>query len=502
MIGVRLDHIDVLIVGAGLSGIGAACHLRRRCQGTTFAILESRGRIGGTWDLFRYPGVRSDSDMFTLGYSFRPWTDPRAIADGDSICQYIRETAREHGVEEHIRFQHRVVRAEWSSADARWTVQAQRTDTGESVVLTCGFLFACCGYYRYDEGYTPQLTGTDRFTGQLVHPQQWPEDLDYSGKRVVVIGSGATAVTLVPAMAEKAAHVTMLQRSPSYVLSMPAQDAVVDALRRRLPATVAYPIARWKNALLATLIFQLSRLAPGVTKALLRKGVTAQLPEGYDVDTHFAPKYNPWDQRMCLVPDGDLFIAISSGRASIVTDHIETFTEHGIRLASGAELPADVVVTATGLNLLALGGMTLSVDGADIDLARTVAYKGMMLSGVPNFTMTLGYTNASWTLKSDLVSGYACRLLNHMNQRGYQMCTPVAPDTLRREPIIDLRSGYVLRSVAALPKQGSVTPWRLHQNYPRDVLMMRHGPLEDEGVRFSASTASSSARPQRIMASR
>jgi cation diffusion facilitator CzcD-associated flavoprotein CzcO len=423
--------------------------------------------------------------MFTLGYSFRPWTDPRAIADGDSICRYIRETAREHGVEEHIRFQHRVVRAEWSSADARWTVQAQRIDTGESVVLTCGFLFTCAGYYRYDEGYTPQLMGADRFTGQLVHPQQWPEDLDYTGKRVVVIGSGATAVTLVPAMAEKAAHVTMLQRSPSYVLSMPVQDAVVDALRCRLPATVAYPLARWKNALLATLIFQLSRLAPGVMKALIRKGVTAQLPEGYDVDTHFAPRYNPWDQRMCLVPDGDLFTAISSGRASIVTDHIETFTEHGIRLASGAELLADVVVTATGLNLLALGGMTVSIDGADIDLARTVAYKGMMLSGVPNFAMILGYTNASWTLKSDLVSGYVCRLFNHMDQRGYQICTPVAPDTLRREPIINLQSGYVLRSVAALPKQGSATPWRLHQNYPRDVLMMRHGPLEDEGMRFT-----------------
>ncbi len=487
--GMPFDHVDVLIVGAGLSGIGAACHLRRRCPGTTFTILESRGRIGGTWDLFRYPGVRSDSDMFTLSYSFRPWTDPRAIADGDSICRYIRETAREHGVEEHIRFQHRVVRAEWSSADARWTVQAQRTDTGESVVLTCGFLFTCAGYYRYDEGYTPQLTGVDRFTGQLVHPQQWPEDLDYAGKRVVVIGSGATAVTLVPAMAEQAAHVTMLQRSPSYVLSLPARDAVVDSLRRRLPASVAYPIARWKNALLATLIFQLSRRAPGVMKALIRQGVTAQLPPGYDVDTHFAPRYNPWDQRLCLVPDGDLFTAISSGRASIVTDHIETFTEHGIRLTSGAELPADVVVTATGLNLLALGGMTLSVDGADIDLACTVAYKGMMLSGVPNFAMTLGYTNASWTLKSDLVSEYACRLLNHMDQRGYQICTPAAPDTLRREPIINLQSGYVLRSVAVLPKQGSAPPWRLHQNYPRDVLMMRHGSLEDEGMRFSRAPA-------------
>ncbi len=491
----QLDHVDVLIVGAGLSGIGAACHLRRRCPGTTFTILEARGEIGGTWDLFRYPGVRSDSDMFTLSYSFRPWTGRNAIADGDSICQYIQQTAREHGVEEHLRFHHRVVRAEWSSEHACWTVQAQRTDTGESVVLTCSFLFACAGYYRYDEGYTPQLPGTDLFTGQLVHPQQWPEDLDYAGQRVVVIGSGATAMTLVPAMADQAAHVTMLQRSPSYVLSLPAKDAVADALRRRLPPAVAYPLARWKNALLATLAFQLSRRAPGVMKALLRQGVKAQLPAGYDVHTHFTPQYNPWDQRLCLVPDGDLFQAIRSGRASIVTDHIETFTEHGIRLASGAELAADIVVTATGLNLLVIGGITLSVDGADIDLGATVAYKGMMLSGVPNFALTFGYTNASWTLKGDLISEYLCRLLNHMNHRGYQVCTPVAPDAPQRKPILDLTSGYVLRSAAMLPKQGPSAPWRQHQNYPRDVLLMRHSSLEDKGVRFSRAPAAVRATP-------
>ncbi|MGH3721407.1 MAG: flavin-containing monooxygenase [Pseudonocardiaceae bacterium] len=484
-----LDHVDVLIVGAGLSGIGAACQLRRRCPGTTFAILEARGRIGGTWDLFRYPGVRSDSDMFTLSYSFRPWTAPEAIADGDSICRYIRETAREHNVDQHIRFQHRVVRAEWSSEHARWTVQAQRTDTGESMVLTCSFLFACSGYYRYDEGYTPQFPGTDGFTGQIVHPQRWPEDLDYAGKQVVVIGSGATAVTLVPAMAEQAAHVTMLQRSPSYVASLPSRDAVADALRRRLPPTVAYPLARWKNALLATLIFQLSRRAPGVMKSLFRKGATAQLPEGYDVGTHFTPRYNPWDQRLCLVPNGDLFKAIRGGRASVVTDHIETFTEHGIRLASGAELAADIVVTATGLNVLAIGGMTLSVDGADIDLGRTVTYKGLMLSGVPNFALTFGYINASWTLRADLISEYVCRLLNHMGRHGYQACTPLAPDTPQREPMIGLQSGYVQRSVAVLPKQGATAPWRQHQNYPQDVLLMRHSSLEDEGIRFTRALA-------------
>ncbi|HEU0128755.1 MAG TPA: NAD(P)/FAD-dependent oxidoreductase, partial [Pseudonocardiaceae bacterium] len=450
----RPDHVDVLIVGAGLSGIGAACHLRQRCPGKTFAILEARGEIGGTWDLFRYPGVRSDSDMFTLSYSFRPWTGAKAIVDGDSICRYIRETAREHGMDKRIRFQHRVVRAEWSSEDACWTVEAHKTDTGESVVLTCNFLFGCSGYYRYDEGYTPQFPGIDRFTGQVVHPQQWPEDLDYAGKRVVVIGSGATAATLVPALTDKAAHVTMLQRSPSYMLSLPATDVVADALRRRLPPKVAYPVIRWKNALLATLTFQLSRRAPGVIKALLRKGATGQLPEGYDVGTHFTPQYNPWDQRLCLVPDGDLFKAIRSGRASVVTDHIETFTEHGIRLASEMELEADIVITATGLNLLVIGGMTLSVDGADIDLGRTVAYKGLMLSGVPNFALTIGYTHASWTLKAELVSEYVCRLLNHMDQRGYQVCTPLAPDTPQREPLIDLQAGYVLRSVALLPKQG------------------------------------------------
>ncbi len=491
--GVQLNHVDVLIVGAGLSGIGAACHVQRRCPDKTFAILEARGSIGGTWDLFRYPGVRSDSDMFTLSYSFRPWTGSKAIADGDSICRYIRETAREHGVEEHIRFHHRVVRAQWSSEDARWTIEARRTDTGESAVVTCSFLFICSGYYRYDEGYTPQFPGTERFTGQIVHPQQWPDDVDYAGKQVVVIGSGATAVTLVPALTGKAAHVTMLQRSPSYMLSLPSKDVIADLLRRRLPPQVAYPVIRWKNALLATLTFQLSRRVPGVIKALLRKGAAVQLPKGYDVNTHFTPRYNPWAQRLCLVPDGDLFKAIRSGRASLMTDHIETFTEHGIRLVSGTEVEADIVVAATGLNLLAIGGMTLNVDGADIDVSRTVAYKGMMLSGVPNFALTLGYTHASWTLKGDLVSEYICRLLNHMDQRGYRVCTPVAPDAPQREPLIDLQAGYVLRSVAVLPKQGPVAPWRLHQNYPRDVLLMRHGSLEDEGVRFTRAPAAARA---------
>ncbi|MEU9741421.1 NAD(P)/FAD-dependent oxidoreductase [Micromonospora chersina] len=479
------DHVDVLIVGAGLSGVGAAVHLQLQSPGKTYAVLEARGAVGGTWDLFRYPGIRSDSDMFTLGYSFKPWTNPKAIADGDAIRSYVRETAREYGVQEHIRFHHRVLRAEWDSATARWTVHAHRDDTGEEVVLTCGFLFTNSGYYRYDEGYTPEFPGIDRYAGRLVHPQHWPEDLDYAGKRVVVIGSGATAVTLVPAMAERAGHVTMLQRSPTYVIALPSRDPLADAARRWLPAKAAYAVTRWKNVALGVANFQLSRRAPGVVKKFLRRAAKGKLPVGYDLDRHFSPRYNPWDQRLCVVPDGDLFAALRAGTASVVTDTIDTFTERGIRLSSGEELPADVVVTATGLNLLALGGMTLTVDGAEVDLASTVAYKGMMLSGVPNFAMTIGYTNASWTLKADLVATYVCRLLRHLDDTGQQIVTPLAPDTTDLVPIIDLQSGYVLRAVDRLPKQGPEAPWRLHQNYPRDVLLMRHGRLTDSGVRFS-----------------
>src|SRR5262249_32920392 len=486
------DHVDVLIVGAGLSGIGVACHLRRRCPGKTFAIIEARGAIGGTWDLFRYPGVRSDSDMFTLGYSFRPWTEAKAIADGPAIREYIRQTARDNGIDRRIRFHHRVVRAEWSPGLARWTVQCRRTDTaepasrqrasiagpptpGESeparpggprsgtsaeagnevIELTCDFLFSCTGYYRYDQGYVPEFAGRQRFAGRIVHPQHWPADLDYAGKRVAVIGSGATAVTLVPAMADLAAHVTMVQRSPSYVLSLPSADPVADLLRRRLPARVAHPIVRWKNALIATGLYQLSRRRPALVRGLLRRAMARRLPPGYDIDTHFTPGYQPWDQRMCFVPDGDLFTAIRDGRASVVTGRIETFTERGIRMASGEHVDADVIVTATGLTLQPMGGLSLCVDGQDVDLADTGAYKGMMLSGVPNYAFAVGYTNASWTLKCDLVCEYVCRLLNHMAQRGYRQCTPVAPPpSVPTRPLIDLQAGYILRSLDALPKQG------------------------------------------------
>src|SRR3954469_25195861 len=482
----RNEHVDVLIVGAGLSGVGAACHLRMKCPGKTVAILEARDAIGGTWDLFRYPGIRSDSDMFTLGYSFRPWTQAKSIADGQAIRSYINETADDYDVRQAIRLNHRVVSADWSSEEARWTVEVERTDSGETIQMTCGFLYACTGYYRYDEGFTPAFAGRDRFEGEMIHPQHWPEGYDYSDKRIVVIGSGATAVTLVPAMSERAAHVTMLQRSPSYVVSLPGRDPLARLLRKLLPTRIVYPIVRWKNVLIAMAFFQLSRRRPRFIKGLIRKGVERRLPEGFDVGTHFNPSYNPWDQRVCLVPDDDLFEVLSDGRASIVTDRIDTFTETGIKLASGEEIEADVVVTATGLNLEAVGGTELFVDGAQVDLSKTVGYKGMMLSGVPNLALALGYTNASWTLKCDLCSQYVCRVLNYMDEHGYAQAMPLEPDpSLPREPFIDFNSGYVVRSIHKFPKQGPHAPWRLYQNYPLDIRLLKRGPLEEEGIRFS-----------------
>ncbi len=482
------EHVDVLIVGAGLSGIGAACHLQANCPGKSFAILEARDCIGGTWDLFRYPGIRSDSDMYTLGYSFRPWTQAKSIADGPSILDYVRETASDNSLDSKIRFRHRMVRAQWSTDDERWTVEAQRTDSEETVRLSCSFLLMCSGYYRYDEGFTPDFPGTERFAGRIVHPQHWDEDIDYANKRVVVIGSGATAVTLVPAMAKTAAHVTMLQRSPSYIVSLPAEDPIAKALRRILPARAAYPIMRWKNVLITMASFQLSRRRPQTMKKLIRKGLERQLPDGYDIDRHFKPNYNPWDQRLCLVPNGDLFEAIKRGRASVVTDRIETFTKTGLRLVSGAEIEADVVVTATGLNLLALGGAQLVVDGRQVELAKTMSYKGMMLSGVPNMAMSVGYTNASWTLKCDLTCEYVCRLLNHMDEHGYRQCMPRNRDPSVTElPFIDFSSGYVQRSIDSFPKQGSKAPWRLHQNYALDILSLRLGSVEDGAMEFSAA---------------
>jgi cation diffusion facilitator CzcD-associated flavoprotein CzcO len=430
-----MEHLDVLIVGAGLSGIGAGHHVQTECPWASYAIFEARDAIGGTWDLFRYPGVRSDSDMFTLGYPFRPWNGEKSIADGDSILEYIKDTAAAEGIDQHIRFRHRIVAAGWSTDDACWRVTAERTDTGERTELTAGFLFSCSGYYRYDHGYTPEFNGTERFEGTIVHPQAWPEDLDYAGKRVVVIGSGATAVTLVPSMAEAAAHVTMLQRSPTYIASIPAKDPLANLLRRRLPARLSGPTVRWFKALTTQGFYQVSRRRPGLVKRMLRAGLRRQLPKGYDIDTHFTPSYNPWDQRFCAVPNGDLFGAIRNGTASVVTDRIATFTEKGLLLESGTELEADIIVTATGLELLFLGGIELSVDGDAVDVADKLTYKGMMLEDVPNLAIAVGYTNASWTLKCDLTCEYVSRLLNHMHATGLRQCTAVNHDaSIERRP--------------------------------------------------------------------
>ena len=475
------------MVGAGISGISAAYHLQTRCPGKTYAILEARESLGGTWDLFRYPGVRSDSDMYTLGYSFMPWTDPKAIADGPAILRYVRETAEAFGIDRKIRYGLKVTRARWSSEAARWTVEARKA-TGEEATFTCRFLFMCAGYYDYDAGYTPALEGRERFRGRIVHPQHWPPELDYAGKRVVVIGSGATAVTLVPELSKTAAHVTMLQRSPTYIVSVPARDRVANWLRARLPSEAAYATTRWKNVTLGMATYALCRRYPGRMKRLLVGGVRRQVGPGVDVARHFTPAYDPWDQRVCLVPDGDLFKAMKSGRASVVTDHIATFTEAGIKLRSGAELPADLVITATGLTLKFLGGMQLQVDGETIEPARTMAYKGMMCSDVPNLALALGYTNASWTLKCDLTSEYVCRLLNHMDARGYTRAVPRRNDpSVKEAPLIDFSSGYVQRMIDKLPRQGSSVPWKLYQNYALDRMALRHGRIEDGALELSGA---------------
>ncbi|MDN6887501.1 NAD(P)/FAD-dependent oxidoreductase [Variovorax sp. CAN2819] len=480
------QHFDVLVVGAGLSGIGAGYHLQKHCPGRSYAILEGRERSGGTWDLFRYPGVRSDSDMYTLGYSFRPWTQAKSIAHGPSILSYLRETAAQHGIDRKIRFNHRVVRASWSTPDACWSVDVERGPERFPLRLRCNFLFLCSGYYRYDAGYTPDFAGIADYTGRIVHPQHWPEDLDYSGKRVVVIGSGATAMTLVPAMAKTAGHVTLLQRSPTYVVARPAQDPIARRLRRIFPAGLAYGLTRWKNVLLSMYFFRLARRKPDYAKKMILGGVRQALGPDYDVATHFTPRYNPWDQRLCLVPDGDLFAAINAGRASMVTDHVESFTPRGIRLKSGTDLEADVVVTATGLELEVLGGVQVEVDGRRLDPAATFNYKGLMFSDVPNLASSFGYTNASWTLRSDLTCAYVCRVLNHMEKHGWSQCTPRnAGPALAPEPWLDFSSGYVQRSICKFPKQGSRAPWRVYQNYARDLLSLRFGSVADGVMEFS-----------------
>ena len=493
-----MEHVDVLVVGAGISGIGAGYHLQTHCPGRSYAIFEGRESIGGTWDLFRYPGIRSDSDMYTLGFSFRPWKEAKAIADGPSILKYLKETAEAYGVDRKIRYQHKVRRAAWNSEQQAWTVEFERGPDAEPDRISCSFLFMCSGYYNYAQGYRPDFPGEEAFQGRIVHPQHWPKDLDYAGKRVVVIGSGATAVTLVPAMTDKAAHVTMLQRSPTYVVSRPGEDALAIKLRKFMPAKLAYDIIRWRNVLLQMYFFNATRKHPQEAKQRLLDLVRQELGPDYDVATHFTPRYNPWDQRLCLVPDADLFAALRSGSASVVTDQIETFTKDGIRLASGETLPADVIVTATGLDMQLMSGLEVSIDGAPVNMADTFSYKGMMYSGVPNLASTFGYTNASWTLKADLTSEYVCRLLNHMQRHGQTECRPINDNpNLESAPWLDFSSGYITRGMKKFPKQGVEAPWRVYQNYALDLMAFRYGKLEDGVMRFSGKAGKGVSAPAR-----
>jgi monooxygenase len=483
------EHLDVLIVGAGISGISAAWHLQDRSPSKTYAILERRENMGGTWDLFKYPGIRSDSDMFTLGFRFKPWTSAKAIADGPSILAYIKEAAAENGIDDNIRYRHRVIAADWSDAENRWTVTV---DTGdEEVTMTCSFLFATTGYYNYDQGYSPTFPGSEDFEGTIVHPQHWPEDLDYASKKIIVIGSGATAITLIPALVDSGAgHVTMLQRSPSYIGSLPDVDPIAVKANKYLPEAAAHVVNRWKAIIFSTAQYQLARKFPKYMRKTLLTMAQRRLPEGYDVEKHFGPRYNPWDERLCLAPNGDLFKAIRKGNADVVTDTIDTFVPEGIRLNSGEVLDADIIVTATGLNLRLFGGAAIRRNGEPVDLTQSMSYKGMMLSGMPNMAFTIGYTNASWTLKADLVSEFVCRVLNYMDDNGFDTVVPEHPgDSVDERPLMDFTPGYVLRALDSLPKAGSKAPWKLKQNYFLDVRMIRQGKVDDEALHFTKQRA-------------
>jgi cation diffusion facilitator CzcD-associated flavoprotein CzcO len=484
-----VESVDVLIVGAGLAGIGGACELSRKCPDRSFMILESRAVSGGTWDLFRYPGIRSDSDMYTYSYGFKPWRDKSTIADGHKILSYIRETATEYGVEPHIRYHHKVVAANWSKADQRWLVTAERCGPGDGpagqVTISCKFIFNCTGYYDYEQGYTPDFAGIGDFNGRVFHAQHWPEDLDYQGKRVVVIGSGATAVTLVPAMSKDTANLVMLQRTPTYIANVPAEDPLAKKLRKWLPNSWVFRLTRWKKVLFQIYLYKLSRKQPEQLRKFLLGQVRQALGPDYDVDTHFTPPYNPWDQRLCAVPDGDMFDAIREGRAEVVTDHIEQFNSSGIALKSGQQLDADIVVLATGLNLKFAGGIQYSIDGKNIDFTEHFIYRGMMFSDIPNMAFTVGYTNSSWTLKTDLTSNYVCRLLSKMKHRGYTTVTPRLKGDVDEVPLLDFDAGYVLRARDQFPKQGDRLPWKNFQNYISDYIGLRLRSPRDEELEFS-----------------
>jgi monooxygenase len=479
------EHLDVVIVGAGISGVSAAWHLQDRCPTKSYAILERRDDLGGTWDLFKYPGIRSDSDMFTLGFRFKPWLSAKSIADGASIKSYIAEAAQENGIQRHIRYRQRVVSADWSDADNRWTLTVE--SDGQRRDITCSFLFACTGYYNYDEGYSPEFKGAEDFEGTVIHPQHWPEDLDYTGKKIIVIGSGATAITLIPALVNSGSgHVTMLQRSPTYIGSLPSVDPFAERFNRWLPARAAHVANRWKAIVFSTFQYQLARKRPAYMRNLLMTMAQRRLPKGYDVEKHFGPRYNVWDERLCLAPDADFFRTIRHGKADVVTDTIDRFTKTGIRLTSGEELQADIIVTATGLNMQLLGGVQPSRNGQPFDLTSLMTYKGCMFSGVPNFVITFGYTNASWTLKADLVSEFTCRLLNHMDAKGFDAVEPEHPgDAVEELPFMDFNPGYFRRSEHLLPKSGSRAPWRLKQNYLFDMRTIRRGKIAAEGLKFS-----------------
>jgi len=487
------EHVDVVVVGAGLSGIGAAYHLQTMSPDRSYVILEGRDGLGGTWDLFKYPGIRSDSDMHTLGFSFKPWTEAKSIADGPSILQYLKQTVAQFGIEKNIRYGQLVTQAQWSTDDAQWTVTSTNKATGASNTITCSFLFMCSGYYSYKKGHTPEFTGRERFKGTIVHPQAWPTDLDYAGKRVVVIGSGATAVTIVPSMADKAAHVTMLQRSPTYMVSRPDHDVMANRLRKVLPPKMAYSLTRFKNTWRQQLVYNKTRTDPDKVKQLLLGGVKMELGADYDIAKHFTPAYNPWDQRLCLVPNGDFFKSMREGKASVVTDHITSFTETGIQLASGEHLDADIIITATGLELVTLGEMDFFVDGNQVDFAKTWTYKGFAYSDIPNMASTFGYINASWTLRSDLTAEYVCRLLNHMRKKGVVQCTPRLREqdrNMKERPWIDgFSSGYMQRMMHRMPRQGDHEPWINPQNYRRDKKMFKHSPIDDGVMQFSKQSA-------------